>query len=353
MKVQSINEWDKLNHIIVGKGFDESIPNIDLSYKLFFHDNIYNQKTESYEFGTDKISKNIISEINEDIENFVNLLLSHNIKVDRPSLPNVDIVKTPAFNASTHNCLNARDMSLVINNKIIQTPPLARFRYFEGDLLKGLFNRYYQEDKNMQWVQAPKALMTDNSFDLSYIQDGIEKINNKYDIGLESMWDAAQCMRFNNDIIFNVSNENHKMGAEWLQRYLGNDYSIHVVEWCDNHIDSTLVPLREGLIMIDKNKDEKVLATLPDFLKNWDKIYIEHLDKLCEYSNNEKLLASNAIDMNVLSIDPNTIICHDIFRPYLQKKLSKYKIDCIPCKMRHSQLQSGAFHCVTLDINRG
>ena len=38
--VNSHNEWDPLEEVIVGDGFPTSLPLLDLSFKLFFHENL-------------------------------------------------------------------------------------------------------------------------------------------------------------------------------------------------------------------------------------------------------------------------------------------------------------------------
>ncbi len=63
-------------------------------------------------------------------------------------------------------------------------------------------------------------------------------------------------------------------------------------------------------------------------------------------------LASRGIDLNVLSINPSQIICHEHNYKQMSKLLKPFNIECIPSKLRHSRLFDGAFHCLTLDINR-
>jgi len=353
IKINSNNEWDNLNDVIIGAGFDETLPSIDISFKLFFHDNIYNKKKELYEFGSHQINKQYIAEMNEDIEGLVSLLKSHNINVHRPKVPDkIEIIKTPNWQSTNHNCLNVRDMTIIIGNNIIESSPLGRYRYFETDYIKHILNDYYQNDSNAKWVQSPKPLMVDNSFDLSYVGDTIDKTNHPMDMGYEIMWDGAQCMRFNNDILFNGSSINHRLGAEWLQRYLGTDYKVHYVEWVDSHIDSTIVPIREGLLLMDEPDYIKIDQKLPSFLKDWEVVVMPETMHTTSYNTDDVMYASNAIDLNVLSINPKQLICHDTSQQVFQSKLKKYGIECIPCQLRHSQIFSGAFHCLSLDLNR-
>ena len=70
------------------------------------------------------------------------------------------------------------------------------------------------------------------------------------------------------------------------------------------------------------------------------------------YTTEDEIWSSPAIDVNVLSIDTDTIICHDEYQPLLQPLLKPYNIEAIPCRMRHSEIFGGAFHCITLDVRR-
>ena len=87
--VNSHNEWDQLEEVIVGDGFPENIPALDFSFKLFFHDNIFKKNFNEKSY----IQKRHVIEHNEDIEKFVDLLKSYNVIVKRPKVPK-KVIKT-------------------------------------------------------------------------------------------------------------------------------------------------------------------------------------------------------------------------------------------------------------------
>lgn len=335
MQVNSHNEWDVLREVIVGKGWMMQLQLLEQSFKIFYKAGI--------DSGVDPlqgnhVKKQYLEEHAEDIEGFVDLLKSHKISVKRPdSYKEIKSIKTPNWSTQTHltGPLNARDLCLISGNTIIECPVEIRSRYFETDMFKDLFHQYFNEGAN--WICAPKPAM----------KDGV------WDRGDEMMLDAARCMRIGTDIIVNVNSKLNDLGFEWLRRVMGQEYTFHKVNYCDGHIDSTLVPLRPGLLMINtcfiKDKNQ-----LPEKFRNWDLVEMEyHEDYNCDvYAGNDVLLASKNIDLNVLSIDPHTIICHDYSYKYLQPMLRPYNIECIPCQLRHSRLFDGAFHCLTLDVNR-
>ncbi|MDG5469361.1 glycine amidinotransferase [Deltaproteobacteria bacterium IMCC39524] len=348
--VNSHNEWDSLKEVIVGNTFLSNLPGLELSFKLFFHDSltsdvfgndVYSQKGKNWK---GEIKKQYIDEHEEDITEMVRVLEEESVTVKRPKrLDKIHRFKTPYWESGCVPALNIRDQAIIVGNEIIETPPQVRSRFFENDLLKEIFMDYFK--KGARWTQIPKPMLTDNSFDISYqLKKGVqyEKQANHFDIGYEILFDGAQCLRFNNDIVINCSNENHLLGAQWLKRHL-KGYNLHVVRMVDNHIDSTMLPLREGVLLVNPRKFKE--EHLPDFLKKWDRIFAP------EPEAQQTLLASKFIDMNVLSLDPKKIMVSNNYIPLI-RLLEQNGFTPIPVQLRHRRLFGGGFHCITLDTIR-
>ena len=356
MRVNSHNEWDTLTEVIVGDGFSTKLPVLDYSFRLFFHDNLW--ESRDYQFGSEFVTKRHVEEHSEDIQKFVELLQSLNVRVKRPKVPEkIHKVSTPAWDSTIHPALNVRDMAMIVGDIIIETPPSQRYRYFENMMLNHLFLDYFKS--GAKWIQSPKPIMTDNSFDLSYINestgdveyyDKFKSDDHYLDCGHEIMFDAANCVRMGSHILMNVSNDNQRLGATWLQQTLGDRYTVWTAELTDSHIDSTFLPLKPGLGLIMK---PDVRDKLPKPLQKWDLVYIPMRNRTDSEFNQQGLkLASPRIELNVLSVSPETIICHPQYEAILNKELNKYKITAIGTPFRHCEIFSGAHHCTTLDINR-
>ena len=60
-------------------------------------------------------------------------------------------------------------------------------------------------------------------FDDNYKEDtnGVPSLNNK-----EILFEAANCVRVNDNILYQVSNTGNRLGGEWLQRILGTKSSF-------------------------------------------------------------------------------------------------------------------------------
>jgi glycine amidinotransferase len=119
----------------------------------------------------------------------------------------------------------------------------------------------------------PRPLMTDRSFDVSYVKGSpggpAEFIENPqqspYDVGYEMMFDGAQCLRLGSDIMVNIATKNHELAVEWLERYLEDRFRLHrVYGLADNHIDSKIIALRPGLLLV---RNQAVAELLPASLQ--------------------------------------------------------------------------------------
>lgn len=378
MKVNSFDEWSPLKEVIVGSPINYNSNNIELSFKLFFHDNAYDSLScyyPSYEekspldrnvagdgqtYVDNNIKKQYLEELTEDVDELVQTLKNLNVTVHRPLSPSkMPKFNTPYWDAACIPALNVRDQAIIIGNEIIETPPQIRARYFENDLLKTVFYRYF--NAGSKWTTMPKPMMTDNSFDLAYVEDQIQDTiatqkvykqeASEFDIGHEMMIDAAQCMRFGKDILVNVANKNHELGLQWLERHLDGRFNIHrLYRMTDNHIDSIILPLRPGLLLL---RSPEFLKFLPKALQQWDIIYPPEPKKnnFPNYEEGNLILTSKFIDLNVLSVDENTVIVNSLF-PELIETLEKHKMTPVPVRHRHRRLFGGGFHCFTLDTVR-
>jgi len=353
--VNSHNEWDTLKEVIVGSGFPETLPD-DISFKLFFHDNIFGHKNSNYS-NRWKYNQRILDEHIEDIEGFKKILIDNNVKVLTPKIPNKLITtKTLCWTSTNYPPLNVRDLTMIVGDSIIETPVSARWRQFENDYLKHIYLDYFKNGS--KWVSAPRPLATDNSYDFSRVEkkdkamDYYTQLKTSFthplDCGVEIMFDAANCMRLGDKILFNAPSQHEKLGAKWLQDTLGTSYNVWLCEITDHHIDSVFLPLKPGLALITLD----IIDRLPKPLQSWDFIKMpEHLNTSYSYSD-EVFLASEKIYCNVLSISKDKLICMPEYYDLLSSKLKPYNIEVIPSRLRYSRAFGGGHHCITLDTVR-
>ncbi|MFG2049595.1 glycine amidinotransferase [Micromonospora sp. NPDC048935] len=381
MMLNSFDEWSPLKEVVVGSAMNYNSHERELSFDLFFHDNIAGDNASRSEWyyprltpagrggsahgpsgGSDRllIKQRYVEELNEDVEALAQTLASLSVTVHRPMHldPSTSEVRTPGWTASVVPPLNVRDNTLIAGDEIIETPPMIRSRYFETQFLTPVFQRYFEQ--GARWTVMPRPLMTDASFDLSYARESTvggptEPIGDPqpspYDVGLEMMFDGAQVLRLGRDLVVNISTINHAMACDWLERHLDGRFRIHrVYRLSDSHIDSMVLALRPGTLLV---RSEAVAEKLPAALRSWDLIVppAPASDSFPRYDDDDLVLTSPFIDLNVLSVGPDTVLVNDACLE-LVRTLEKHRFTVVPVRHRHRRLFGGGFHCFTLDTVR-
>jgi len=370
VRLNSFDEWSPLREVVVGSAVNYISHHRELSFELFFHDVIaggpggrsewYYPRLAPARGAAQPIKRRYVEELNEDLEGIVRVLTDLGVTVHRPlALPDdAAQVRTPAWSAAMLPALNIRDNTLILGDEIIETSPMIRSRYFETHLLKPVFQEYFR--RGARWSVMPRPMMTDASFDLSYVRDHpaggpTEPITDPrpsgYDVGPELMFDGAQCMRLGRDVVANISTANHALAVDWLERHLQGRFRVHRVhELSDSHIDSMVLALRPGTLLV---RSEAVADKLPEALRAWDLIVPPQPsgDEFPRYDDNDLILTSPYIDLNVFSVDPETVLVNAAC-PELARTLEKHGFTVVPVRHRHRRLFGGGFHCFTLDTVR-
>lgn len=337
--VCSWNEWDPLEEVIVGNPLNARFPAPDPSTKLAeFPDRSLD------EIPVGPFPQKIIEEAEEDLQEFISALEQQGVVVKRPQTwPHETKFSTIHWESEGYYNYCPRDIMLVIGDQIIETPNVIRGRAQETFSYRSLLVDYMKS--GARWVSAPKPMLLDSLFDVD--------MSRPMPRNDEPAFDAANVLRFGEDLIYLVSATGNEMGGQWLQSHLGDKFRIHYLKdvYYGSHIDSTLVALRPGLILCNParlNND-----TLPKILKQWEVIYSPPMENTGRYSADylSKCIGSDWIDMNAFSVSPNLVVV-DRDQTALIKLLEQHGVDVIPIKLRHSKMLGGGFHCVTLDVRR-
>ena len=160
--------------------------------------------------------------------------------------------------------------------------------------------------------------------------------------------DAANICRLGDTWLFLESASGNRAAYDWLCRKFRN-ITIELVNFYSGvHIDSTITPLREGLVLLNATRISE--QNCPKAFKDWEKIYVTE-DQIVAQDFYQYPYASKWIAMNMLSLDPETVII-DAAQTQLINILKTKGIDSIPLTLSHSRTLGGGFHCVTLDTRR-
>lgn len=362
MKLNSHNEWDTLREVIVG--------NAENTACLAFSSTrpVSEETREKIEqLAREAYPQRLLDEVNEDLQGLCDVLRDFGVKVLRPS--SADVGKSYSaldWSASGDRMYNTRDLHLVVGDTVLESPSQERHRFFEATGLHDIWYEYFKE--GCRWIAAPKPKLM-GEYMITYHEDGQRHQKLTED---EILFEAANTVRMGKDLLYLVSRSGNYLGAKWIQSVLGDDYRVHTTEeiYRSSHIDSTVMCLRPGLVLLNASRVNA--ANCPKIFEKWDKIYfsdikptpketLEFHEKTRKRIHGELAqlgiqtdidhLASDWIGMNVLSVDPETVIV-DERQTALIKTLDSYKLRSVPVSVRHSHLLKGGIHCSTLDTVR-
>lgn len=302
MKISTRNEYSELKSIIVGSVSNMSWPADDKEFNAGIDRSTYPGTLTRGE-----LPKEVIEEATEDLDRLVQILENRDIDTYRP------------LTDKPHWAYSSRDIILVVDDLVIQCPTPFESRANEIELYPFL------EGTNI--IKAPRP-----------------------NVESDPCFDAANVLKVNDKLLYSLSHSANEAGAEWLQRQVGNRFEVvkwQVVEHSITHIDSTLLTLNENTCLVNSSrvKDDD----LPYFMKDYNKIWV---DDVVAREFHQFPYASKWIGMNLLSLDPETVLVDEI-QVKLAEKLEANGFEVITTPMRHSRTLGGGFHCVTNDLERG
>ena len=301
--ISSYNEWSPLKKIVVGDATHANWPVTDPVFAL------EGEKTTWKETPVPRgpVPQQIIDEANEDLDGLATTLMSLGVEVVRPDPLNFQV-----HDGMYNYC--PRDRLLIYGDTVVDPAMMYPCRDMELQCYQDIV------DAAPNYLHMPR-------------HQGL-------------VLDAANVCRLGNKMLFLESASGNRAAYNWLCQ----QFPTVEIELCNFyagvHIDSTIVPLREGLVML--NASRVSFNTVPRVFDGWHKIWVQDVVAQDFY---QYPYASKWIAMNMLVVDPNTVIC-DADQTNLIKTLKSYRFEVIPLRLRHSRTLGGGFHCVTLDLVR-
>jgi glycine amidinotransferase/scyllo-inosamine-4-phosphate amidinotransferase 1 len=304
MTISTYNEWSPLKKIVVG---DATHANWPVNDPVFSKESEKTTWTET-PVPSGAVPQHIIDEANQDLDSLAAVLTDLGVQVVRPDPLNFQV-----HDGMYNYC--PRDRLLVHGATIVDTAMMYPCRDME-------LQCYYD-----------------------ILQDADRIIEMPRNQGM--ILDAANICRLDNKMLFLESASGNRAAYDWLCEQLP-EVEIELCNfYAGVHIDSTIVPLREGLVML--NASRVGVDTVPRVFDGWQKIWV---NDVVAQGFHEYPYASKWIAMNMLVVDPHTVIC-DRHQTDLIKTLESHGFTVIPHELRHSRTLGGGFHCVTLDLARG
>lgn len=303
--ISSYNEWDDLQEVVVGSASYANWPTDDPVFKLESEKTLWKETPVP----TGPVPQWIIDEANEDLDILADTLTKLGVVVHRPREMNFQ-----QRNGMYNYC--PRDRLLVAGSTVVDTAMMYPSRDMEIEALDFVI------DRADRVLTMPK----DRGFKL----------------------DAANILRLGKDRFLFLESDSGNMSAwAWLLSTLPPTTSMEMCNfYAGVHIDSTVVPLREGLVLLNGSRVNE--GNCPNVFRDWEKIYVSDVVAQDFY---QYPYASKWIALNMLVVNPTTVIV-DAAQHELIELLTKKNFTVIPRTLRHSRTLGGGFHCVTLDLVR-
>jgi N-dimethylarginine dimethylaminohydrolase len=331
--VQTHNDFDPLEEIIIGSAAGYALPATDISLRHFFD----LPAQHPGELASPGDLARAAEETDEDLAEFARVLAQAGVTVRRPDpFPQGLPLAAPGWSASSNHGLMPRDCLLVIGSAVIEAPMPVRARYAETFPYRNLLRGYFQAGAD--WVAAPRPQLTDQTYVFGDPPALAEH---------EPLFDAANVLRCGADVFFNISNTGNRLGAAWLARVLGPRYTVHEMAISADHVGTTLHILRPGLLLA--NAARLGPDQLPGPLRGWRVLWFDD-----PHDDGYALSwprASTWIGMNIVSVDHGTVIV-PAAQDSLIRLLEKAGLTAVPVPYRHGRTFGGGFHCCSLDIRR-
>lgn len=302
MKIHSFNEWDTLREIVVGEASRANWPTND---PVFAEES---KKTTWKEtpVPSGPVPFHIIDEANEDLEILAGILEQAGVVVHRPAWMDFQ-----ELGGMYNYC--PRDRLLIAGDTIVDPAMMYPCR-------------------DMEWKTLAKVTAGNH----------VKHMPRNEGMTL----DAANVCRLGEDWLYLESWSGNQEAYNWLCEQFPH-INIELVNFYSGvHIDSTIVPLREGLALVNASRVNP--EQLPKCMANWEIIWVYNVVAQDFY---EYPYASKWIGMNTLSIDPDTVIV-DKNQTELIRDIERKGLTVVPHELRHSRTLGGGFHCVTLDTWR-
>lgn len=302
--ISTYNEWDTLRRVIVGRADTANWP---------VNDPVFNNEADKTTWKETPVPRGavpqwIIDEANEDLEILTRTLQSLGVEVLRPD---------PCLNFQTHDGLSAycpRDRLLAYGSTILDPAMMFPCRDMEIQCYHDIVSK---AERVVTMPREPGMVLE---------AANICKLNDSW-LVLESRGCSAPALA-------------------WLR----NQFPDVTIESCNFyagvHIDSTIVPIREGLVLLHGERVND--SNCPEVFRGWDKIYVNDVVAQDFY---QYPYASKWVGMNMLAVNPRQVIM-DSNQTDLMRRLEQHGVEPIPLQLRHSRTLGGGFHCTTLDLVR-
>ncbi|GAP90070.1 putative lysine amidinotransferase [Rosellinia necatrix] len=336
--VSADDEWSPLKAVLVGRAgnscFPPAPPAMIEATMPAAHVHRFKPKSP--------FPDRIIKKAEAELDCLATILREEGIRVYRPP-EGIDWLSEGGYTGAM-----PRDGLISVGNTLIEAcfAWSCRSREIElayGDMLKELA----AEDPNARIIRRPDETFANTLLDESHDKTEPWVINNT-----RPAFDAADFMRFGKVIIGQLSHVTNQAGVDYVQRHLPAGYHIEMLKVDDPHamhIDATILPLRQGLLVFNPNKVTEADLRAHEVLADWQLVAYPFTPS--EPEDPPLYMTSPWLSLNALVLDGKRMIV-EASDDQTADFYERLGMTCIRCPFKHVNSMGGSFHCATVDLVR-
>lgn len=337
--VQADDEWSPLRAVIVGRAGHACFPSaparmIEATMPTA-HAHRFQPETP--------FPPKLIARAEAELDYFAAILEIEGIKVYRPP-KGIDWSAVGGYTGAM-----PRDGLMSVGNTLIEACFAWSCRSREIEMAYSPILDMLSHDRRANIVRRPKSAFADNLLDDDDQQNEKRQwvINNN-----RPAFDVADFMRFGNTIIGQYSHVTNQAGVDYIQQKLPAGYEIEMLEVDDPsamHIDATILPLHEGLLVYNPTKVTEASLRKHKVLASWE---LHAYPFTPEAPTEPPLYMTSAwLCLNALVLDGKRVVVEasDYRTAAWYESLG---MECIRCPFKHVNSIGGSFHCATVDLVR-
>lgn len=283
----------------------------------------------------------LIAKAEAELDCFAKILEIEGVEVYRPPV-GIDWLAEGGYTGAM-----PRDGLMSVGNTLIEASFASPSRSSEIEIAFAPILKELAQDQRVNIIRRPERSFANTLAEDDGSKNGQWVINNS-----RPAFDTADFMRFGKTIIGQYSHVTNQAGVEYIQQHLPAGYNIEMLEVDDPnamHIDATILPLRDGLLIYNPKKVTETSLRKHQILADWDLRAYPFIPKGCE--DPPLYMTSPWLCLNALVLDGKRVVVETSDTNTLQWYES-LGMKCIPCPFKHVNSIGGSFHCATVDLAR-
>lgn len=337
--IHAENEWSPLKSIIVGRAGRACFPSAPIK---MIEATMPAAHVSRFKPHTPFLAE-LIAKAEAELDCFAAILEAEGVKVYRPPV-GIDWLAEEGYTGAM-----PRDGLMSVGGTLIEACFAWSCRAREIEVGFGGILEELGRDNRVNIVRRPEYAFANTLLENNATNNGQWVINNS-----RPAFDTADFMRFGKTIIGQYSHVTNQAGMDYVQSHLPDGYKIEILEVNDPnamHIDATILPLRDGLLVYNPKKVTEASLRKHPVLANWDLRAYPFVPKEREDTDAPLYMTSPWLCLNVLVLDGERVVVEESDFDTLNW-YEKLGMRCIPCPFRHVNSIGGSFHCATVDLVR-